>query len=399
MSLIEVDQKPTTDGPRFSITIDRSPLVEGSDLGPGASFHLVDQLQFHSFASPWSKIELVDVDTSEPAAIKKYKEELRLMEQHSKALKHSIKQLQRVLTVHNYEHSPSLEEQIKQCPDAKCAVKAISDKAHGAMKLMYYKLQAHHNHHHLGQKVSSLWRTAGQQYDRHAAVVDLGDLPEHHHILLKTLSLLIPMLLLIVLLHRCCNSPSRRAERRWARESRRNANAIARAHRKEACRVWFRSLFRSRRSVELAEKQVMVSSQEAILEDAVQAEIRDLRSAAEFVTALTCSSNTASSSVRSPVPTPLTLASSNLTSPRPPPGRPESLPDYRSEAGYSDGAPPPDYEDDADDNSEFFGAVADGFQYRNRRMGSMNTPDSSVVSTSPRWSAEVEYIPPKDEEA
>ncbi|KAI9762050.1 MAG: exocyst complex component exo70 [Chaenotheca gracillima] len=166
-----------------------------------------------------------------------------------------------------------------------------------------------------------------------------------------TSTLLLPVLLFLFIRRRC--SPARRLERRWLRETRRNVRAVRRAHRRHAWRVWWHNLWQARATIDYDEKRGRILSQEQRLEDAMQNEIRSLRDAAEIVTSLVTSEEGNGRS--------RTTASSSRAEPSPPQALPrrDSLPDYRSEAGYSE--PPPTYE--SNDGTELSGVVVDGFQY------------------------------------
>jgi hypothetical protein len=261
---------------------------------------------------------------------------------------------------------------------------------------------------HISQKAISIWHPQSTKY--HETVHEFNtSLSEYvrsygHIIALLAVLLVLFYILLFIHLHRRYSTFARRADRAWARESRRNAAAIRQAHRRQALRGWIQRIFPARAAeVQLEKRQDLVDAQEVVLEDAVQAEIRELSAAADFVAAVT-SAGPSSACTRSPVaPPPLVIPYFHAEPPRPPPGRPESLPEYRSEAGYSDGPPPPEYDDDRDSDSEMNG-VADGFQYHYRhhlhrhhqRTRSIDSPDSSVITTSTRWSAELDFVPPKE---
>ena len=360
--------------------------------------------------------------------------ELRRLKTEASQLRHAIKAQKGVVWRHVKEAVRNLEREIRQCDNISCAVDVALRKADGAIRIFY---EAH------GPATQARWHwfwnlpwnksllshsqvsscrspdVAKAQAGFSMSVQPAGDgcspavkdgsvahdtwrsnshprlRPDHlsggsrRHVLGLGLLLahilifsIIPISLAIFVLRR--RSRARRADKRWRVESRRIARLVRRAHRREALRRWWTNLWRDARITDYEEKRALVLEQERTLEQAMQEEIRELRTAAEAVSSLVSSRQDSRGSA---------LSSSTTTTPEAyetPRGsdRRNSLPDYRSEAGYSE--PPPTYDDSYD--SELSGTVADGFQYGSQ-LGSGYvaiartatwTPDSSVVGTSIR---------------
>lgn len=80
-----------------------------------------------------------------------------------------------------------------------------------------------------------------------------------------------------------CASPNRRASRLCAREERRNRRLYRRAARRHAWREWWNRYRCSNSTTDYDEKRTLILEQEDVLEDAMQDEIRVLRTAQEIV--------------------------------------------------------------------------------------------------------------------
>ena len=219
-----------------------------------------------------------------------------------------------------------------------------------------------------------------------------------------------------------CASPCRRASRLCSREERRNRRAYRRAAFKHACRSWWNRYRRPNSATDYDEKRCLILEQEAVLENAMQDEMRGLRLAQEIVgdmiqaeegrSKLYHQANMPQRSSSDVIPRNVSSSSSSsssssLSSP-PPPLAPTAVPrvnqpraGYRrfsagsSQSGYS--LPPPHYEQELEGDMD----VVDGFMYSptfsNRHSHVQTTedgeadaddatPDSSVVDCSPRMS-------------
>lgn len=177
-------------------------------------------------------------------------------------------------------------------------------------------------------------------------------------------------------LHRQCCHPRTRADRAARREERRTARQYRCLARRQAWRNWWsRHSFCKlrRRNGDYEEKRALILQQEAVLEIAMQNEIRHLRDDHGIVLSM----SVAAEEGRAPPPQMRQIVRHT-----------NSLPSYRSRA--SSGRPPSYNEFDANSGE----VVVDGF-YRYTPNGTNYTPDgteatpdSSVASVSPRLSFE-----------
>lgn len=181
----------------------------------------------------------------------------------------------------------------------------------------------------------------------------------------KTLALAVVLIAILIWTYKWARDPRRRADRAARREERRRRHLYRRAARIQKLRNWFGSFQRQFCSLrdtvrEWDEKQLLVLHQEEILETVMKDAIRTLRHAY--------------------------LAENNIVAAEE--GRNHYIDevDSRSERrrsmttlpGYeSEGTQPPGYESDA---------VSMSSRFRYTTIDSEDTPDSSVVSTSPRIS-------------
>lgn len=186
----------------------------------------------------------------------------------------------------------------------------------------------------------------------------------------------------------CC-SPRRHADRLARREERRNARAYRRAARHHRWSQWWNRYRMPRSNNDYEEKRALILQQEGILEDAMQAELRELQGACEVVSDIVRAEegrnrhyNPAQHpSQQHASPAELDAGASGLMR------RSNSLPGYesRSEGGYS--TEPPGYDEELGEEL----AVVDGFMYAPLQYtpsASEDTPGSSVVDCSPRLSEE-----------
>ncbi|KAF1912787.1 hypothetical protein BDU57DRAFT_531944 [Ampelomyces quisqualis] len=314
----------------------------------------------------------------------------------------------------------SLKEDINNCDGIACIVKAIAHKAHGAWKIaiVRFKPTSNHKSDDMGRPSLNLYAQAhvtaaqksggsikletstAQPYE--ASTAELPTRPTRtspYVIALEiTLSLLCCGCLIAVIRHKC-SSLRTRTERAAAQEERTTAAAYRRAARKHAWRNWWRGNWRKDREriEDYEEKRALIQSQESVLEDAMQEEIRQLRAAHDVVNDLVRDAEEG----RIPGPPPChcqhrpyspSLASTYPASsiiPSRPLSRTDSLPSYRSGASSE----PPNYESEVD----MLEIVANGFRrYTSSTVSETTshwTPDSSVVDVSPRPSAETLRYP------
>ena len=411
--ITSVDGDPIDLDVGFTVALQQFPTPRLLRIVPEAGSPMADLLDTEDWTDIPESLKLFHEDQSIPS-VEESMEVLKHLKENARRLRHSIKQLERVIEIQRSHDAVALKDQLKQCSTVKCYIRTALHKARETISLLCVKFNSGHRQPHdewqkfcnksWAKNVATLcgpWRDPDQLHSQQglglgesspggpagkaawkAASQHAQDVAESHHRQpphphnsfghrsrhphhrrnLIIAALVLVSIFIFICRRRC--SPRTRAERRWLNEARRNARSVRRAHRRQAIQAWFHKLVRSRRVRQDEEKGCLASAQEAVLEDAMQAEIRELRSAAEFVSALAS-------------------AESDRSSPRPaPPERQptrSSLPDYRSEAGYSE--PPPNYDDDNDNLSDL--SPVDGFQYRLMTpSGSMNTPDSSVIDTS-----------------
>ncbi|KAI9816233.1 MAG: hypothetical protein M1827_001834 [Pycnora praestabilis] len=366
--------------------------------------------------------------------------ELMRLNDEVRELKGQIREKKKAIKNQLKQEIVNLKEEIKQCDTIQCAIKAIVRKAHGAVKVIYIKFQMKHNHQFemggwavkedtkphedewadfwpWGRHPPNMAADAHTRYEhggppsphQHDTIglanPETHSLPTHHkfrphqfghthhstfHHILKGFHIFVAsvgVVSVIVFLRRCM-SPRRCADRRARRAERRTKRQFRRAARRQSWRNWWN---KHGRTSDYDEKRTLILEQEGILEAAMQTEIRELRNAHTAVSSLV-------SSEEGTVPEHHGLVMR----------RSDSLPDYISESGFSE---PPAY--DENDGSERSDFVVDGFQYSPSGIthggleyiqytpsgtsddayqytpsGTDNTPDSSVVETSPRNSTD-----------
>ncbi|KAJ4364513.1 hypothetical protein N0V83_009108 [Neocucurbitaria cava] len=321
-------------------------------------------------------------------------------------------------------------DELHQCDSIACILKAIAHKAHGAWRVVYVHFQHsyhRHNTHKMGrpeevfaQSHSHVSQISGGHLKIESSTVrpyegptkDLPPRPPKPSPYVVALEITVGILCcgcLFAIIRHKCSSLRTRTERAAAREERLNARAYARAARKHAWRNWWRGNWARRdheRIVDYEEKRALIQEQESVLEDAMQEEIRQLRSAHDLVNDLVrdaeegrvinhapcnCQRQQHRAAPYSPLSTASTYPPTSLPEiPSRPLSRTDSLPSYHSDAPTE----PPNYESDVD-MSEI---VANGFrQYTSSttssQVSSHWTPDSSVVDVSPRPSADTLRYP------
>ncbi|KAI9824412.1 MAG: hypothetical protein M1832_001947 [Thelocarpon impressellum] len=440
LKIVEVDGRAPEADQGFVVSFMHHPLPSLIRLAPNAGF----AVEMRDWTDPPAGLRLFQTQHATPSLDESMRQ-LAAMKADARELHRSIQALQLAIAIQRYESSDDLHETLRQCPDVKCVVGSVYEKASDATTMLYMRLR-HHRPDAPGGKggLKGCWHKAWKEHveklrgfsrdwNAHHQTLRIplddwsvpADAPEDvdhgsaepaanipgprraHHLAHKILAaLLIPAIAFAIVRRCCCCSCSRtsRAERRWLREARRNARSVRRAQRRQAFKAWFASLcphrrFSSRPVDETGnEKSSMVAAQEIVLEEAMQAELRELRSAADFVSALANLEDGHGQHRQSPLTPPNTIttppSSARPSTPRR--STSSSLPSYRSDGDLhlARGPPPPEYESDGDDGgAEMAGLlVADGFQYSRGLYtpggSSPDTPDSSVVDTSPRSSVE-----------
>jgi hypothetical protein len=313
----------------------------------------------------------------------------------------------------------SLTEEINECEGLACIFKAIAHKAHGAWKAatVCCKSKESDDMGHPSQdiyapaRINAVQKSGGsikvesisiQPYE--GATNELPPRPTKaspYVIALEvTLGLLCCGGLIAVIRHKC-SSLRTRTERAAAREERDTAAAYRRAARKHAWRNWWRGNWRKdrERMEDYEEKRSLIQEQESVLEDAMQAEIRQLRAAHDVVNDLVRGAEEgrighAPCNCRPPYSPSLasTYPPTSMSSevPSRPLSRTDSLPSYRSNPPSE----PPNYESEVDMSQ----VVANGFR-RYTTSSTLSettshwTPASSVIDVSPRPSAETLRYP------
>lgn len=172
---------------------------------------------------------------------------------------------------------------------------------------------------------------------------------------------------------------TRTADRDCRREERRNRRAHRRAALQHSWSTWWNRYRRPRNSADYDEKCTLILEQEGILEDAMQDELRTLRSAHAIVeemydaeegrSRLYRAANRPGASV-----TELDAAGSSRR------GRSRSA----GATSLDRLPPPPRYEEELEGDL----TVVDGFQYTPSSSSVDDTPDSSVIDCSPRVSSD-----------
>ena len=408
-------------------------------LEPVPNLSAADKDVAQSWREPPTHLRLTLTNSSAPTEAEQSSDQS--LEDHIRelrALQTEVDRLQKAIATKKKYIAAELRKEVKNftaelddCASISCIFKTIATKVHGAWNIAV--LRFHHSHssanmgrpEHLdvyAQVNNDSPQLSGGQLDAETTDPQSDDASEAelpprpakaapYVIALEiTLSLLCCGCIFAVIRHKC-SSLRTRTERAAAREERDNARAFRRAARRHAWRNWWRGNWRKdqERIADYEEKRALIQSQESILEDAMQEEIRQLRAAHDVVNDLVRDAEegrvighapcTCHHTTRPVAPYPIAPYSPSLASTYPPtsipeaPSRPlsrtDSLPSYRSNPPSE----PPNYDSDVD-MSEI---VANGFrQYRsssNSESTSQWTPDSSVVDVSPRPSADTLRYP------
>lgn len=353
--------------------------------------------------------------------------ELKELKQEAKRIRIAIKEQKRVIWRHFKtevrKQLKAAKEEIRKCESVRCAFHTAFHKMRAGFRFMHSKfcqskkhdaqdghksrwqrfwtltwnrpssplaIHSHPSAHKSQTAFSFSGSSTGQTHSHPGKAATLGEKEDwasyrqtnqksHHYfthaafIAAEIMACaLIPISLFLFIYYHC--SHSRRAERRWQRESRRTARVVNNARRRRAFRRWWKNLGRDPRITDYEEKRALVLEQERVLECAMQREIRDLRAAADAVSSMVSGEDDRSID-RSP-------AGPNIPSQHVM-NRGDSLPDYRSEASY--GEPPPVYEEDNNDGASLSGVVVDGFQYGGSlgtHYAQASTPRSSVFGSN-----------------
>jgi hypothetical protein len=355
--------------------------------------------------------------------------ELIVLQKELRTLQSLIAEKKKQIHSHVRQEAQNLSQELGECDGVSCIIKTIAHKAHGAWEIASVHFKSLHQSKEMGSAEEAFAKAHGhtaqvaQMSGSHLRVE--SSTPEVHEAkanelpprptkpspyllaLEITLGVLCCGCLVAVIRHKC-SSLRTRTERAAAREERLNARAYRRAARQHAWRSWWRGNWARRDNQRIAdyeEKRALISEQESVLEDAMQAEIRQLRDAHDVVSDLVRDAEEGRAINHAPCDcqrqrprapySPLSTASTYPPTSLPeipsrPLSRTESLPSYRS------GTPtePPSYESDLDASE----VVANGFrQYTTASTTSERsshwTPDSSVVDVSPRPSAETLRYP------
>lgn len=260
--------------------------------------------------------------------------------------------------------------------------------------------------------------------------------PPHHghgprplHAVLMTFASLTGMACIFSFICRNCCTLRQRTERRATREERRTARQYRRLARRHAWKQWWSGGKDDwDRKEDYEEKRALILDQEERLEEAMQEEIRNLRTAHELAhdivqaeqgrsspaspgpSTCPCTSGHPHPHVQAhahmqpypsphmqPIPQPHAHhITHGMYAPAPPHAmsRTSSLPSYKSELGSVDtDDAPPAYEEDADSSD----IVVDGFREYTPSVTTVFTPESSIPDVSPRPSLDTLRDPPEVE--
>jgi hypothetical protein len=180
-------------------------------------------------------------------------------------------------------------------------------------------------------------------------------------------------------LFRCC---PRSADRACRREERQNRRAHRRAALQHHWATWWNRYRRPANPADYNEKRNLILEQEGVLEDAMQDELRALRSAHTIVEDMYDAEEGRSRLYRA-----ANRPGAMLASPAELDAAGSSVRGRSGSASMSlyDLPPPPQYEEELEGDL----TVVDGFQYTPTSSGlDDDTPDSSVIDCSPRMSCD-----------
>jgi hypothetical protein len=438
--------------------------------------HLRLSLQtFHKGPHDLENFPVLASHKDTPASLEDDLRALETLQAQIKHLQKAIAEKQNQIHSQFNQEAQHVKQELKDCDSLRCVAKVLGDKTRGAWRVLYIRIRPGRQQHSYGtdrtgnkmgrpdEPYAQVWRasahhehtikieslssekhdTSEEQSDRSPSTSDEGaesyPLPPysehasssrstHLAILQIAIGILCCGCLVSAIRHSCCSQRTK-ADRAASNEERRTQQQYRRAARRHAWSQWWRQR-RNRTWVDQAriddyeEKRGLISSQESLLEDVMQEEIRQLRNAHGIVNdlvraeegrilsaappthPLTCQNQNEREhdmyGTTPPSPTSSTYTSNSLVDlPSRPLSRTSSLPGYHSDASTA----PPAYESDEDVSER----VANGFQYQPYTplsAGSSGpesvsaastgassverrwTPDSSVVDVSPRPSAE-----------
>lgn len=362
-----------------------------------------------------------DLKTETTSLIQVEVKRLRTLESDLKELTSAVERQQKLVDDLAASEKHQTTQELSECDDIKCFVKTIANKASGCIHILLLRYGPHQEAEAFSREHDCVWpegraarlqvlmsgkplclsppdSDAGRQSaDMHSTHKSSGDsssssssfttstlsvdLPENlrrehrFHIFLGTVLSLLCLSCFSVCLHRRCCDPRRRVERAARREERARRKEYRRLTRCKAWKDWWNVRIRRNNtgaSTDYEEKRSLILAQEAVLERAMQNEIRILRSVHTGVSDLVSAAEEGRAYQSD--------------------GE-DSLPAYRSRAGS--GRPPSYNEVDvhgrvviytpstSDDSVlEQYEAAAAAAQVDD------TTPDSSVANLSPRNSSE-----------
>lgn len=324
---------------------------------------------------------------------------LRLLQDHLNELKQVVGEQKTLVNGLTKDKVVSARQELKQCKDVKCVLKTLVDKAKGCAHIVYLRFGPHEpsqvfDHPMAGQKHMNIHPSMPSFQQCSSSDGDLAhscSQPAHPYrdgyskcsnhssdprtILYTTLSVIAGFLCvgcICTIVHYHCSNPRVRADRaarREERQTRRQYRCLAK--RKEWKDWWNRRIHRNTAasSSDYEEKRSLILAQEAVLENAMQYEIGQLRR---------------QHGVNGDM---INAAEEGRSSPSRTESRP---PSYRSRTSSGSGRPPSYHSNDDDDDSRGRGRsgryTPAGSDFT--PGGSDFTPDSSVAGVSPRNSSD-----------
>jgi hypothetical protein len=446
VSIKSIDGKPVQKPTGFTLSFKQTSPPELLRFEPIPNLSASEEANAEDWRAPPAHLRLspspsgANIPSSEVSRFTSLEEDLRelqSLQSLAEDIQKAIEEKKKYIKSQIEADSGDFRKGLQKCDRLGCYFKVISDTAHGAWRLFIS---------HPPKEASEM----GRPDDPYAEVWRAGAKPEAA-IKIESISEFTPLLsddqatfpprpsddssrsstvvilkifvgvlccgCLFSVVRQSCASPRTKAERAARQEEQRNIQAYRRAARRHAWRKWFRPhTWRDQDRIEdYEEKRALIRHRESTLEEAMQEEIRQLRTAHGMVNALVQAEEGRSrvqlipqpytcptpGDCRCPIlhdhphygsvppsPTSSTYMSENsvVDSPSRPLSRTSSLPSYRSDASTA----PPGYESEED----MSGVVANGFRYRpvspptTLTSASRWTPDSSIVDVSPRPSAE-----------
>ncbi|KAF2279195.1 uncharacterized protein EI97DRAFT_168039 [Westerdykella ornata] len=355
-------------------------------------------------------------------SLEEHLRDLQSLEAESRELNRLIHEKKKHIHTQLIKEAKEAASELRDCENVTCLLNLIKHKAHGAWRLLVIQLrpERYSQPSEMGRPndpYQQVWRPGTHEatikgdgspspppYDEagEPARPIHGSGGSNESVYVCVLKIVVGVLccgcLVGVIRHRCSSPRSRTAP--TIDEERNDFSPHRRRGPKSPWRAWWRrrSRWDQERIEDYEEKRALINPHEMILEEAMQEEIRQLRTAHGIVNSLVqaeegrivtsqstghrhCSCNHGYSIP--PSPTSSTYSSDSLAdlSSRPL-SRTSSLPGYHSDTSTA----PPAYESD-DDVGEL---VANGYRVNLSTMSNASrwTPDSSVVDVSPRPSAE-----------